>query len=1109
MPDLSGAISDVDGTLPSHQYCDRLLEVYDSMRKKRRETHRDVLLSHVPEWAHPLAEGEVSEQQVRAPTFSKHKLQGNPRLQAALANCTAYTPNKWLMEQELSRRISNEASKAEVTGKFTWKPEKTVQRQYLNETEVVCEDVYDVAAAERLSGLALSGGGIRSATFCLGILQALAQQPPHWEGPLQKGWDREPLLHRFDYLSSVSGGGYIHQWLAAWIRREPEGIASVERKMRPLPEDGSLARAPEQINWLRRYSSYLTPSKGLFTADTWTMIAIWFRNTFLNQVVLFSFFFVCLGAARGLTHPFSIPLPKSQPLIVLLIVVPALWSIGGAWFFGRALSSQTKAPVDGGRPPAGALGNWAVIGSVVLPSFVFAYVMALVAGTWIRLPQDPFWENVLFGLWGLCILVLLLAQTFKGQAPETSEQNKPAKGWTGRKAAFGFTVTAILCVAVPVWVVAFACGRGDLIRIAQTSVDHINVHLPQKSLCPEGFEKGMPVAVCETCPASSPKPRCMAVAVPNPKHGISSHTLLAIFLPLFFFGVQFLCLRLQLGLIGRAYEDSRREWLARLGAWAAITGFLWFGLAAISRVGPSLFYVLFSSGFERALMSVGTIIVTHAVTLYAGSSSKTSGAPDPRKFFGFGLMDIIGMIGAPIAILALLVIASGVLDLMLNRLRGLVPGSGTHPWGAALFWIIVFFSAVAGFFGWRIDINEFSLHPFYRNRLARCYLGASNGRRVPDPFTGFDDHEETFSSSAMTLAELLPERFGGERCNRRHAYDGPMPIFCSTVNLTSGADLAYQDRKGASFAFTPLYSGYHVNWTVERGTDEKTTYNGFVPTWEYAYRHQECVVREDPYREHPCCERRTGILLASVAAISGAALSPNQGYNSQPALAFLMTLFNVRLGWWIANTRKPEVWPNTKSTPSPRFGMAKLIQELCGNSDDTTNYVCLSDGGQFDNMGLYELIRRRVSLIVVCDGEEDDRTTFEGIGLAIAKARIDFGVDINFEEEKIDKLVPKVAGSSDGPRSDLHFIVGEIRYPPPPESRQPLERFTGTILYLKTAFVGDEPLDLRHYKREHPDFPQEGTLNQWFTEAQFESYRRLGQLTGELAAPTLRRLMAD
>ena len=55
-------------------------------------------------------------------------------------------------------------------------------------------------------------------------------------------------------------------------------------------------------------------------------------------------------------------------------------------------------------------------------------------------------------------------------------------------------------------------------------------------------------------------------------------------------------------------------------------------------------------------------------------------------------------------------------------------------------------------------------------------------------------------------------------------------------------------------------------------------------------------------------------------------------------------------------------------------------------------------------------------------------------------------------------------------------------------------------MYLKTPFVGDEPLDLQHYMREHPDFPQEGTLNQWFTEAQFEGYRSLGQLTGQKAA---------
>src|ERR1700735_579509 len=56
------------------------------------------------------------------------------------------------------------------------------------------------AHAANLVGVAFSGGGIRSATFNLGVLQALAELK---------------LLHRVDYLSTVSGGGYIGGWLAA------------------------------------------------------------------------------------------------------------------------------------------------------------------------------------------------------------------------------------------------------------------------------------------------------------------------------------------------------------------------------------------------------------------------------------------------------------------------------------------------------------------------------------------------------------------------------------------------------------------------------------------------------------------------------------------------------------------------------------------------------------------------------------------------------------------------------------------------------------------------------------------------------------------------------
>ena len=145
------------------------------------------------------------------------------------------------------------------------------------------------------------------------------------------------------------------------------------------------------------------------------------------------------------------------------------------------------------------------------------------------------------------------------------------------------------------------------------------------------------------------------------------------------------------------------------------------------------------------------------------------------------------------------------------------------------------------------------------------------------------------------MSELLPAK----------DYNGPFPIFCTALNLTFGADLAWQERKAASFAFTPLYSGYDVPWTTSKGID-KLRFNGFVRTANYAY--------PEP-----------GVHINTAAAISGAALSPNMGYHTSPATAFLLTVFSVRLGWWLRNPRvldedgselgQPEVYPR----PSPYF----------------------------------------------------------------------------------------------------------------------------------------------------------------------------------------------
>ncbi len=903
------------------------------------------------------------------------------------------------------------------------------------------KDVFEAAADEQLAGLCLSGGGIRAATFCLGILQTLAER------------DR---LRTFDYISSVSGGGYIHQWLAAWIHREPRGLAAVQLKMMPLPVKGSQARAPEQINWLRRYSSYLTPQRGLFTADTWTVGAIWLRNTFLNQIILFSFFAVVLVLVRAVMHPFTMAAGPNdagvltvaalvndvwQWVFALAALVCVVWAFRGVGMFAKALASQTRPPAPGGQPPEGAIGDGQVIAMLVAPGFLLSFLVAL-AGSGVFRVHDlaahalAGWHrtytsyaggvHLLLLVWGVYVAALLVAVTVGGRAMETSQTMRRA-GHPGVR-RMGFALAILFCTLLPVGAVIVGATHGFRGASVVQAAEHISRDLNR--------------VLSQTPPLSAPGAGAGAGATVKAAakrvsiHRIAPGAVLALLFPLLFFAAQFLAIRLNLGLLGRAYEESRREWLARYGAWAAILSFLWVTLGSITLIGPAIYYWFFDFTLTREFVSAGVVMLIHAVTLYAGSSSKTSGVPDPRKFFGYSLLDLVGIIGAPVAIVSLLIVASGWIDIVtdssyhqMERVFGGTQGAAQllsgFRWGALLHYQLAVSGPVLAFlvyaillllFGWRVDVNEFSLHPFYRDRLARCYNGASNGARVPDPFTGFDDHTEV-SYNSIALAELLPARFGGKANGKQPPYDGPMPIFCSTVNLTFGEDLAFQDRKGASFAFTPLYSGYHVSWTAERVSGATTTYNGFVPTEDFAYRQENLGL---------VSTAGSGIPLSTVAAVSGAALSPNQGYSSQPTLAFLMTLFNARLGWWIANPRKPWIWPNELDQPTPRFGLRYLLAELFGYSNDTSNYVSLADGGRFDNMGLYELVRRRCTRIVICDGEQDDETTFEGLGLAVAKARIDFGVEIDFGPGADGRRWRRTRETG---RSQRHFALREDPVP--------------------------------------------------------------------------------
>ena len=146
-------------------------------------------------------------------------------------------------------------------------------------------------------------------------------------------------------------------------------------------------------------------------------------------------------------------------------------------------------------------------------------------------------------------------------------------------------------------------------------------------------------------------------------------------------------------------------------------------------------------------------------------------------------------------------------------------------------WLLLFL--LGGVLAWRIDVNEFSMHHFYKNRLVRCYLGASRSRRRrPNAFTGFDRDDDIRLAS---LRRVSPE---GNGLREAFPYVGPYPIINTALNITVGSRLAWQERKAESFVFTPKYSGFAENETLRDGrqpVSETIAPVAFRPTESYGY----------------------------------------------------------------------------------------------------------------------------------------------------------------------------------------------------------------------------------------------------------------------------------
>jgi hypothetical protein len=173
---------------------------------------------------------------------------------------------------------------------------------------------------------------------------------------------------------------------------------------------------------------------------------------------------------------------------------------------------------------------------------------------------------------------------------------------------------------------------------------------------------------------------------------------------------------------------------------------------------------------------------------------------------------------------------------------------------------------------------------------------------------------------------------------------------------------------------------------------------------------------------------------------------------------------------------------------SPSLSVLPFISEAFGNIDDKSPYVYLSDGGHFENLGLYEMVLRRCRFIVVSDASTDPDYAFQSLAMSIRQIRVDLGVPIELPELSIN-----------APTQDLknkYCAIGTIRYScvdRDPEDYTTRDKdFDGVLIYLKPSLIGEEPRDVVNYWQGSNSFPQEVITDQWFSEAQFESYRALG-----------------
>lgn len=819
-----------------------------------------------------------------------------------------------------------------------------------------------------IAGLALSGGGVRSATFNLGVLQALA---------------KSHCLRRFDFLSTVSGGGYIGCFLGRFydrLRGEPFSVGRRESVHPPADRVEHELSAPDspEIAWLRKHGNYIAPSGA---GDVRFNAAVILRNFLSVHFVVGALIFALLGLANAVRYGlfdkvlalqgliidkrdmpighlieaafgvFWSPWFVLFELIVLFVVVPRLI---GYWMASQDEHERYQRPTL---------------------RLVFILVAVLL---FLGLHEGLSWEPVLVAL---SLLTAFVAVELAWRWGRKREQAVGTGGVATQRLRTRNYLTMDLGFALALGGIAFAFALVDTAG-----------HSLQQSMLAQN--------------------RNYAAAFGR------IGALLAALIPIVRMLANFFVKEKPSGRRGPSFADRFKK-----EAFAGI-------LALVLFAAPLIFYSF----------------AAHAV--YDGGNRVK--------------------IGVAATLLALVVS-----------------------------WILARREALP-------FINRSSLAETYAARLARAYLGASNPLRHHP--TGANIDEVMAGDDVASIQNYRPHETGG-----------PLHLINLTVNQTVDftSQRGNRDRKGEAMAVSCL--GVSVGKKWHSIWDETVTGQTTHSQARRTLRTKD--IGRLPGTEHPlvdlagdpaqCAEN---LPLRKWMSISGAAIGPGRGQTTKLGTALLFGLANLRTGYWwdsgisdVSRDGFPALsfFRRLLFLLPPLFvTQSSLIFEwIARYPGPWERFWYISDGGFFENLGLYELVRRRVPRMLVCDAGADPAYQFEELGDLTRKVRIDFNariVPLNQAEITALHGVPNSIGTFDElkPAIDKDDNVTAlsrksgalfwVHYDTPPYQ-------SSLLLYLKAKLTGDETPDVRNYYEAHRDFPHESTGDQFFEEDQWESYRKLGE----------------